>query len=164
MPDPAELRAGDLVNACSRGSELGVNVHARHGILLETHRRNEEAVDHVLSADFQLHRPVGRRNQGGGNNIVATRRIAGIDAQRIALLRAREPLRVNASENAIRTRVAEVPLELRAGDLDSHGVCLPGVLVYPRPQMTAGKEEPEEDDGHSQRPADFETEVAAPVL
>src|ERR1043166_9615842 len=56
MTQPAQLGTAQLVDSNLRGLEPGPDVHARHGILLDPERRNEERVDHVFGLELHRHR------------------------------------------------------------------------------------------------------------
>src|SRR6476469_3892233 len=89
-------------------------VQSGNGVLLKAHRWNKETVDHVLSPQMQLRGLTHGNNHGCRNNIVASSRIARINAQRIAFSSPCELLRVSSAEHSVSSRVAEIPLKLCA--------------------------------------------------
>src|SRR5947209_6132747 len=95
-----------------------MNLHSRNGVLFEAHGWNKKAVDHVLRPQMQLYRATDRNNHRGRKNIVASRGIVWINAQRIAFIWPGKLLCVCSAKNSVSSGIAEIPLELRPGDFN----------------------------------------------
>ena len=95
-----------------------MNLHSRDRILLKAHGRNKKAVDHILRPQMQVHAVTDGNNHRRRENVIATGRIARIDAQRIAFIRLGKLLCVGSTKYPVGSGVAEIPLELRSGDLN----------------------------------------------
>src|SRR4051812_4537141 len=101
-----------------------MDLHSRNSVLLKAHGRNKKAMDHVLRPQMQVYRVTDRNNHCRRKNVVSSREIAGIDAQRIAFIWLGKLLGVYSTKNSISSGIAEIPLELRSGDLNLYFPCL----------------------------------------
>src|SRR6185312_1774983 len=95
-----------------------MNLHPRNRVLLKPHGWNKETMDYVLRPQMQVYAVADGKNHRRSKNVVASGRIAGINAQRIAFFRPGKLLGVRSTKNSVSSGVAEIPLKLRSGDLN----------------------------------------------
>src|ERR1043166_1633442 len=115
-----------------------MDFHSWNSVLLKTHGWNKKAVDDVLGAQMQVHGAAYGNNYGCCENVVVSGGIAGINAQRIAFVWASKLLCVCFSEDSIFAGIAEIPLKLRARNLNVDLPALFGGRHHARPQMVPG--------------------------
>src|SRR5260370_11970171 len=82
MAEPAKLRASNLKFSRLNRREMHVNGQAGYGVLFEPHRRNEEAVDDVVSPKDHLDLTVDWHDHNSTNHIVLGGWIFCIQAER----------------------------------------------------------------------------------
>ena len=95
-----------------------MNLHSRDRVLLEAHCWDKKTVNHVLRPQMQVHAVTNGNNHRRRENVVSPGGIAGINAQRIAFVRASKLLCVGSTKNSVSSGIAEIPLELRSCDLN----------------------------------------------
>jgi len=161
VTESANLAAEDGVVARGGGGELEAAEHTGDGVLLEAHARDEEAVNHVEGAQAQVDGAVGGQDQDGGDDVVVAVRVVRIKAEGIAC-RCVDQSGADCSVDAIRARIAEVPLKLDAGDFDLDGVEGGRLFAASGPEMLAGDGHPgiESDEGGEKRVIGDEKEAA----
>src|SRR5262245_58301933 len=86
MAQAAQLRADKLVSSNLRCLEVSADLHSRHRVLLEAHRGNKNTVDYILGTQDQLYVMPDGQHERRSNNIVFSRWIARINAQRITFI------------------------------------------------------------------------------
>src|SRR5258708_7095008 len=95
-----------------------MDFHTGDRVLLEAHSWNEKTVDHILRSQMQVHAVTDGNNHRRRENVIATGRIAWIDAQGIAFISFGKLLCVGSTKHSVSSGVAEIPLELRSRDLN----------------------------------------------
>src|SRR5262245_11753581 len=78
----AQLGASDLVAPLARRGEMNIDLHSRHGVLLQSQSRDVKIVDHVFRAEREADRAVYGSRQSRRHYVVLTRRVGRIDAER----------------------------------------------------------------------------------
>src|SRR4051812_41555390 len=127
MTQPAELRACYLVISGSDGREVHANGEAGHGILLETHQRNEKTVNDVMSAQNHFDLAVHWGVHGAGDDVVFGSGIGGVYADSALAARGGiDQFRLGAGKFSVRPGITEVPGELHSGDFHLQGPGLSG--------------------------------------
>ena len=109
----AELSAEDSVRSRLHWCEVDVQGLAGKGILLEAHLGYGETVDDILSVEAQVYFAIGGKDQLGGDDVVSSAGVGGVDADWVAFAR-RDELRVSAAKGGVCAGIAEVPGKLHA--------------------------------------------------
>ena len=121
MAQPAQLGAGNFVDADLVGLEVQRNLHARHDILLQPQFADEEVVDHVPGMHDQLDLLAGGDFQRSADDIVLGCRVFLVKAERIAAGIV-DQFEIGAAELAVGSGIAETPGELFGHHFDRDGV------------------------------------------
>src|SRR5260370_22269858 len=138
MAEPAKLRASNLKFSRLNRREMHVNGQAGYGVLFEPHRRNEEAVDDVVSPKDYLDLTVDWHDHNSTNHIVLGGWIFCIQAERgFPASRSIFQLRLGQPEFSSRPRITEIPGELHAGDFDADPVCFCRTEPFGSPNRAA---------------------------
>src|SRR5215831_15219995 len=124
MPQTAELRADKLVSSNLRCLQVSADLHSRHRVLLEAHRRNKDTVNHVLGTQDQLDVTPHRQHERRSNNIVFPRWILRIKTEWLTFVGASELLNFHAPNLAVRARIPKIPLELNTCNFDGYRIAL----------------------------------------
>ena len=104
------------------GNEVKGNEHARNGVLLHAHDRQEEAVNHILRGDLDDRRTIdGQVELVQRDDVVLGAGIVlAVEADGVRLFI--NQLDVRAAEDAVGPGIVDVPRELLGDDTDMHGV------------------------------------------
>src|ERR1700756_3079941 len=103
VTQPAEFGTGDLIVSDGNWSEVHADRQAWNGVLLEAHRRNEKAVDDVLSAQDDFHLAIHRGVHRSGYDIILGGRVGRVETDSALATRGRiDQLRFGGTELAIR--------------------------------------------------------------
>jgi len=117
MAQAADLRAEDCVGSFACGREVGVKGLSRDSVLLETHLRNEEAVDDILRDDAKVDLSVDGEDKFAADEIVFACLIDGINSECVSCSSIDEIGR-RLAEVRVSAGIAEVPGELYPGNFD----------------------------------------------
>src|SRR5467141_4240708 len=109
----AKLRASNLIFSRLNRREMHVDGQAGNGVLFESHRGNEEAVDYIVRAKDHFDLTVDRHHHNSADHIVFGGWIFRIKAEcRFASSGSIFQLRLGHAEFSVRPWIAEIPLEL----------------------------------------------------
>src|SRR6267154_453078 len=153
MTQPAQFRARDFINPSSNRSEVHVDRKTRHHVLLEPHRRNKKAVDHILSAQDHFHFAIYWRVHRSAHDVVfgsSVRRVQTDGA--LAARRRIDQFRLRSAKLAVRPRIPEIPRKLHSGDLHLQGLRFRRCKTLRRPNVSAHQVEPDKQDQRQHRP------------
>src|SRR6266478_9962591 len=165
MTQPAEFRASDLVVSRRNRGEVHVNGQAWHRVLLEAHGRNEEAVNHVVSSQDHFRFAAYRQVHRSCNEVVSGCGVGGIETHgAFSAAGWVDQFWLGCSEFAIRSRIAEIPLELHSGNFHLHGASLRGPETLGRPDGTAHQVQSDKEDESKKSPGNLQTIVAVRIM
>ena len=132
MAEAAKLSTGNLVIPDFRRCKVHVDREPGDCVLLEAHRRDKEAVNHVHSAQSQIDLAINRQIHRAGDHIVFRGRIGSIQADGgLTTSRGIHQLGSSSAKLAVRARITKIPGELHAGNFDRNRTCLRGFEASP---------------------------------
>src|ERR1039458_8652323 len=159
-----KLSADNFVLADLGGREVQGNIQPGNKILLHPQLPYKERVPKVFRMHEQMDFLVHRNCHLGGDDVVFGIRIM-VEVETKVILRALiNEFRVQRSERAIRTGVAEIEGELPGLDLDRHGVGRGWDEIYVGPCLHPEDSEGQDLQAHDQESSNHQTRGAAGKL
>lgn len=146
VAEAADLGAEDGVIAGGGGGEVDVHLHAGDGVLLDPHAGDKEAVDDVNAADAEVGFVSGREGEDTGYDVVGAMGVGGVEAERVSS-RGADELRACPAKGVVWAGIAEVPLELLAGDFYLQGVRRGALITDSSPELLGADGHPCVEDG-----------------